>query len=58
MEYAKIHGCSPEQIKQYLREENRIKGGIQIGRDWVFPKDTYFPEDRRRKCQKNFIDLH
>lgn len=58
IEYAKIHGCSPEQIKQYLQEENRIKGGIQIGRNWVFPKDTYFPEDRRRKCQKKFIDLH
>ena len=58
IEYAKMHGCSQEQIKQYLREENRIRGGIQIGRDWVFPKDAYFPEDRRKKCQKNFIDLH
>ena len=52
IEYAKNHGCSRESIKQFLREENRICGAKQIGRDWILPKDSYFPEDRRKKCQK------
>ena len=51
IEYAKSHGCSRESIKQFLREENRICGAKQIGRDWILPKDSHFPEDRRKKCQ-------
>ncbi len=51
-EYAELHGCSRELIKQFLREENRISGAKQIGRDWVLPRDADFPEDRRKKCQK------
>lgn len=56
-EYAKLHGCSRESIKQFLQEENRISGAKHIGRDWVLPRDAYFPEDRRKKHQKKIIDL-
>jgi hypothetical protein len=49
-EYANKHGCSCEQVKQFLREKNRICGAMHIGRDWVLPKDAYFPTDRRKKC--------
>lgn len=47
--YAKNHNRSRESIKQFLKEENRIPGAIRIGRDWVFPEDTHFPADRRKK---------
>ena len=49
IKYAKNHGCSRESIKQFLKEKNRISGAVRIGRDWVLPKDAYFPEDRRKK---------
>ena len=52
IEYAKIHNCSRESIKQFLTEQNRICGAKQIGRDWILPKDAHFPEDRRKKCQR------
>lgn len=47
--YAKNHNRSRESIKQFLKEEDRIPGAIRIGRDWVFPEDTHFPADRRKK---------
>lgn len=50
IKYAENHGCRRESIKQFLKEENRIPGAMQIGRDWIFPDDTKFPEDRRKKC--------
>ncbi len=56
-EYANLHDCSRESIKQFLQEENRINGAKHIGRDWVLPKDAHFPEDRRKKRQKKIIDL-
>ena len=49
IKYAKSHGCSRESIKQFLKEKNRISGAVRIGRDWIIPKDAYFPEDRRKK---------
>lgn len=49
IKYAEKHGCRRESIKQFLKEENRIPGAMQIGRDWVLPDDTHFPADRRKK---------
>lgn len=45
--YGKQNGKSPEQIKQYLHQKNRLPGAAKIGRDWVIPQDTRFPEDLR-----------
>ena len=46
--YGTLHGKSKEQIKQYLQRE-RIPGALKVGRDWVLPQDTTFPEDLRKK---------
>lgn len=51
-QYAQLHNRSREQVKQYFLQGNRINGAARIGRDWVLPKDAYFPEDRRRKVSK------
>lgn len=47
-EYARAVGKSPEQIKQFLRQ-NRIPGARKIGRDWVIPKSSIdkYPMDNR-----------
>ena len=45
--YGKQNGKSPEQIKQYLHQKNRLPGAVKVGRDWVIPQDTRFPEDLR-----------
>ena len=50
--YALQHGKSQEQIKQYLHQNGRIAGALKIGRDWVIPQDTRFPESVYRKKQK------
>jgi len=47
-EYAKNHGKSCEQIKQYLHQEGRLTAK-KCGRDWVIIDDEKFPEDRRKK---------
>lgn len=49
-EFGLIHGRSREQTKQYLHN-NRLPG-LKVGRDWVLPKDSRFPVDRRRKLPK------
>ena len=36
-------------IKQFPTKEHRIPRAMQIGRDWIFPEDTHFPADRRKK---------
>lgn len=50
-EYGAQYGKSCEQIKVYCRN-NRLPGAIQIGRDWILPRDTQFPEDHRRRGAK------
>lgn len=50
--YGKRNGKSPEQIKQYLHQKNRLPGIVKIGRDWVIPQDTRFPEDLRGNGKK------
>lgn len=45
--YGKRNRKSPEQIKQYLHQKNRLPGAAKIGRDWVIPQDIRFPEDLR-----------
>lgn len=50
--YANRNGKSPEQIKQYLHQKNRIPGAARIGRDWVIPQDIGFPEDLRGNGKK------
>ena len=47
--YAEKHNRSRESIKQFLKDKNRISGAKRIGRDWIFPEDTYFPKDKRKK---------
>ena len=51
--YAEIHGRSEEQIKQYLRQKDRVSGARRIGRNWVIPRDSKFPDDHRGKRRKN-----
>ena len=53
-DYASRHERSAEQIKQYMHQKGRVSGALRIGRDWVIPKDTEFPEDLRGKpkCRK------
>ena len=51
-EYGKRNGKSPEQIKQYLHQKNRLPGAVKVGRDWVIPRDTRFPEDMRVSGKK------
>ena len=46
-----LHGKSQEQVKQYCHG-NRIDGAVRIGRDWVIPRDSRFPEDHRRMGSK------
>lgn len=50
-DYAKLHHRSKEQIKAYCHKD-RLPGAVRIGRDWIFPVDTRFPEDHRRKGAK------
>lgn len=47
-EYAQAVGKSPEQIKQFLRQD-RIPGARKIGRDWVVPRSSIdkYPLDNR-----------
>ena len=47
--YGELHKKSREQIKQYLRQRNRIPGVLKVGRDWILPQDAKFPEDQRKK---------
>ena len=49
--YGKSNGRSQEQIKVYCRN-HRLPGAIRIGRDWVLPRDTRFPEDHRKRGAK------
>ena len=49
--YGELHGKSREQVKQYCHG-NRIPGAIRIGRDWVIPRDSQFPEDHRKMGSK------
>lgn len=49
--YGRINSRSQEQIKVYCRN-NRLSGAVRVGRDWLLPKDTRFPEDHRRRCAK------
>ena len=53
-DYANRHEKSAEQIKQYMHQKGRVSGAFRIGRDWVVPRDTEFPEDLRGrpKCRK------
>lgn len=51
-DYALKHERSQEQIKQYLHKKGRIAGALKVGRDWVIPQDTKFPESIYRKKQK------
>lgn len=50
--YGAMHNRSQEQVKQYLHQGDRIAGGLKIGRDWVFPRDARFPEDKRKRSTK------
>lgn len=50
-EYGKLHGKSREQINQYC-QQGRIPGEFRVGRDWVIPKDSRFPEDHRKMGAK------
>lgn len=47
-EYAAAVGKSPEQVKQFLRQD-RIPGARKIGRDWVVPRSSIdkYPLDNR-----------
>lgn len=57
--YGRQNGKSPEQIKQYLHQKNRLPGTAKIGRDWVLPQDTRFPKDLRGKSEnKDDVHLH
>lgn len=49
--YGERNGKSREQVKQYCYR-NRIPGAIRIGRDWVIPRDSRFPEDHRKMGSK------
>ena len=49
--YGQRHGKSQEQVKQYCHG-NRIHGAVRIGRDWVIPRDSRFPEDHRKMGSK------
>ena len=53
-DYANRHERSAEQIKQYMHQKGRVSGAFRIGRDWVIPRDSEFPEDLRGKpkCRK------
>lgn len=53
--YALQYGKSQEQIKQYLHQKDRIAGALKVGRDWVIPQDTKFPESIYRKKQKEEV---
>lgn len=48
-EYGNLHSRSQEQVKQYLKQKDRMPGAVKIGRDWIIPIDMKFPEDRRGK---------
>lgn len=45
--YGKLHSRSQEQVKQYLRQRERMPGTVKLGRDWIIPCDLKFPDDRR-----------
>lgn len=45
-EYGRINHKSVEQIKVFCRN-GRIKNAKKIGRDWMIPVDSPYPEDRR-----------
>ncbi len=51
-EYAIKHNKSVEQIKVLCRK-NKIKGARKFGRDWLIPENAPYPEDGRKKTEKN-----
>ena len=51
-EYGNMHARSQEQVKQYLRQQERMPGTAKIGRDWIVPSDVRYPENLRGKPRK------
>lgn len=47
--YGNSHAMSQEQVKQYLRQQERIPGTVKVGGTWIIPYDLRFPEDLRGK---------
>lgn len=47
--YGNSHAVSQEQVKQYLRQQERIPGTVKVGGTWIIPHDLPFPEDLRGK---------
>ena len=47
--YGNSHAVSQEQVKQYLRQQERIPGTVKVGGTWIIPYDLPFPEDLRGK---------
>lgn len=46
-EYANLYGKDPGNIRRHLIS-GRLEG-FKIGNQWVIPRDTEYPEDRRQK---------
>lgn len=53
--YGNSHACSQEQIKQYLRQQERMPGTAKVGKAWIIPYDVKFPENLRGKPKR---ELH
>ena len=51
--YGVSHARSREQVKQYLHQHERMPGAAKIGRDWIIPYDTKFPQDLRGMRKKS-----
>ncbi len=51
--YGVSHARSREQVKQYLHQHERMPGAAKIGRDWIIPYDTKFPQDLRDMRKKS-----
>lgn len=52
IEYAALHGKSPEIIKVLCRQ-NRIRGCQKKGRNWMIPRDAPYPVPTKRQRPKS-----
>ena len=52
-DFGRKYGRSEEQAKQYCHQKGRVLGAVRVGRDWVIPRDTKYPEMLRRKSKKS-----
>lgn len=49
--FSERYAVSQQQVKQYLRQQERMPGTVKVGKTWLIPNDTPFPKALRGKTK-------